>query len=59
VVLATAHPAKFPQDVAEAAGVTPELPRGAANLAAHAERYGRLPADAEAIKAHVRAFAER
>jgi threonine synthase len=58
VVLSTAHPAKFPQDVTAAAGVAPELPRGAANLAKRTERYDRLPADAETIKAYVRAFAE-
>lgn len=58
VVLSTAHPAKFPEDVAQAAGVAPELPRGAANLARRAERYDRLPAEAETIKAYVRAFAE-
>jgi threonine synthase len=58
VVLSTAHPAKFPEDVAEAAGLAPELPRGAANLAARPERFERLAADAAAIKAHVRAFAE-
>jgi threonine synthase len=58
VVLSTAHPAKFPDDVAQAAGVTPELPRGAANLAKRTERYDRLPAEAETIKAYVRAFAE-
>ena len=58
VVLSTAHPAKFPEDVAAASGVTPELPRGAANLADRPERFDRLPADAEAIKAFVRTFAE-
>jgi threonine synthase len=58
VVLSTAHAAKFPEDVAEASGVTPGLPRGAANLADRAERFDRLPAEAEAIKAYVRAFAE-
>jgi threonine synthase len=58
VVLSTAHPAKFPEDVAAAAGVAPELPRGAANLAGRPERFERLPADAGVIKAHVRAFAE-
>lgn len=57
VVLSTAHAAKFPEDVAAACGVTPQLPRGAADLAAKPERFERLPADAEAIKAHVRAFA--
>ncbi|RAK60046.1 threonine synthase [Phenylobacterium hankyongense] len=58
VVLSTAHAAKFPEDVARASGVTPELPRGAANLAALAERFDRLPAEPETIKAYVRAFAE-
>ena len=59
VILATAHPAKFPDDVKAAAGVTPSLPRGTANLSKRPERYDRLPADPEAVKAYVRAFAER
>jgi threonine synthase len=58
VVLSTAHAAKFPQDVAKATGVTPSLPRGAADLAKKPERFDRLPAEAETIKAYVRAFAE-
>ncbi len=58
VVLSTAHAAKFPEDVAAASGVTPGLPRGAANLADRPERFDRLAADAEAIKAYVRTFAE-
>ena len=58
VVLSTAHPAKFPDDVAKACGVTPALPRGVANLAGRAERFDRLPGEAEVIKAYVRAFAE-
>lgn len=58
VVLSTAHAAKFPEDVAKACGVTPDLPRGVANLADRRERYDRLPAEAETIKAYVRAFAE-
>jgi threonine synthase len=57
VVLSTAHPAKFPEDVAKATGVTPSLPRGSASLAAKPERFDRLPADADTIKAYVRAFA--
>ncbi|MGZ5994004.1 MAG: threonine synthase [Caulobacteraceae bacterium] len=57
VVMSTAHPAKFPEDVAKATGVTPELPRGAANLASRPERFDRLPAEAETIKAYVHAFA--
>jgi len=57
VVLSTAHPAKFPEDVAKASGVVPSLPRGAADLADRPERFDRLAADAEAIKAFVRTFA--
>jgi threonine synthase len=44
--------------VARASGVTPTLPRGAADLASRRERFDRLPAEAETIKAYVRAFAE-
>ena len=58
VVLATAHPAKFPEDVAAASGVTPGLPLAVADLADRPERFDRLAADADAIKAYVRAFAE-
>ena len=58
VVLSTAHPAKFPEDVTAASGVTPDLPRGAVNLAGRPERFDRLEADADAIKAFVRKFAE-
>ncbi len=58
VVLSTAHPAKFPQDVARATGASPALPRGVASLAEREERFDRLPAEAETIKAYVRAFAE-
>ena len=58
VVLSTAHPAKFPETVEAATGETPVMPRTAAHLARKPERYDRLPADADAIKAYVRAFAE-
>jgi threonine synthase len=58
VVLSTAHPAKFPEDVAKASGVTPTLPRGVASLAGRRERFDRLPGEADTIKAYVRAFAE-
>jgi threonine synthase len=58
VVMSTAHAAKFPEAVAKACGVTPELPRGAAGLVSRPERFDRLPAEAETIKAYVRAFAE-
>jgi threonine synthase len=57
VLLSTAHAAKFPEDVARIAGVAPQLPPGTADLGDRPERFARLPAEAEAIKAHVRAFA--
>ena len=58
VVMSTAHPAKFPEDVAKASGVTPDLPRGVASLADREETFDRLPGEAETIKAYVRAFSE-
>jgi threonine synthase len=58
VVLSTAHPAKFPESVGKVTGVSPQLPRSVAAMAAKPERFDRLPADAETIKAYVRAFAE-
>jgi threonine synthase len=58
VVLSTAHPAKFPEDVRQATGADPALPRGVASLADRPERFDRLPAEAETIKAYVRAFSE-
>lgn len=58
VVLSTAHPAKFPETVEAATGETPVMPRTAAHLAGREERFDRLPADADTIKAYVRAFAE-
>jgi threonine synthase len=57
VVLATAHPAKFPDAVAAAAGAAPAIPRAVAGLAARPERFERLPAEAQAVKAFVRDFA--
>ncbi|HEX5263418.1 MAG TPA: threonine synthase, partial [Phenylobacterium sp.] len=56
VVMSTAHAAKFPEAVSEACGVTPALPRGVADLAIRPERFDRLPAEADTIKAYVRAF---
>lgn len=57
VALSTAHPAKFPEAVEAACGVAPVLPRSVGDHSAKAERFDRLPADAEAVKAYVRAFA--
>jgi threonine synthase len=57
VVLSTAHPAKFPEAVREAAGVEPRLPLAAVGLDAKTETFDRLPADADAVKAYLRTFA--
>ena len=58
VVLSTAHPAKFPDAVRAATGVTPVNPREGQGLAGKPEKFDRLPADAETVKAYVRAFAK-
>ncbi len=58
IILSTAHAAKFPEAVHAATGETPATPRKALHLAGKAERYDRLPADADVIKTYVRAFAE-
>jgi threonine synthase len=57
IVLSTAHPAKFPEAVLEAAGVEPRLPAAAIGLDKKTETFDRLPADAEAVKNYLRAFA--
>ncbi|MDQ2860054.1 MAG: threonine synthase [Pseudomonadota bacterium] len=57
IVLATAHPAKFPGAVHAATGVLPPPPAAIRNLMARPERFDLLAADAEAVKTYVRAFA--
>jgi threonine synthase len=57
VVLATAHPAKFPDAVAAACGVRPALPDWLADLRARPERVTLLPADADAVEDHILAAA--
>ena len=54
VTLATAHPAKFPEAVERATGVRPSLPRRVGHLFDREERFHRLPADLDALKAHIR-----
>ncbi|MBS0520020.1 MAG: threonine synthase [Proteobacteria bacterium] len=51
VVLATAHPAKFPDAVEKATGVRPALPPRLSDLFERAERVEGLPNDATALKA--------
>ncbi len=50
VVLATAHPAKFPDAVQKAIGVRPALPARLADLLDRTERVDGLPNDAGALK---------
>jgi len=57
--MATAHPAKFPDAVERATGVRPALPDHLADLHDRPERYEVLPADLDAVRAHVLACAAR
>jgi threonine synthase len=50
VVLSTAHPAKFPDAVAAACGVTPALPEWLSDLPTRPERVSVLPADQGAVE---------
>jgi threonine synthase len=53
IVLATAHPAKFPDAVAAACGVTPRPPDWLGDLPTRAERMSVLPADQGAIERYI------
>jgi threonine synthase len=57
ITLSTAHPAKFPDAVEAATGVAPMLPAKASGLFDRPERFDSLPAEVEAVKTYVRAFA--
>ena len=50
VVLATAHPAKFPDAVLHATGVNPALPDKLKGLMERQESFTVLPNSAEAVK---------
>lgn len=51
VILATAHPAKFPDAVKSASGVHPALPEHLSDLFEREERFSTLANDANAFKA--------
>jgi threonine synthase len=53
VVLSTAHPAKFPDAVKAACGITPALPDWLADLSSRPERVRVLPADQGQIEKFV------
>ncbi|SMH41420.1 threonine synthase [Mesorhizobium australicum] len=63
VVLATAHPAKFPDAVKSATGIAPALPEWLSDLMTRPENYKVLPSDPKMIEDYVsarsRAAAER
>lgn len=54
VCFATAHPAKFPEAVEAATGISPQLPEHLADLAGREERYELLPNDLSAVETFVR-----
>jgi len=53
ISLATAHPAKFPDAVAAASGVRPELPDWVGDLMARPERLSVLPNDLTVIESYI------
>jgi threonine synthase len=55
VVLATAHPAKFPDAVVAATGVHPALPPHLADLLERPERFTVLADDVGAVRSFIRA----
>jgi threonine synthase len=55
VVLATAHPAKFPEAVERATAVKPQLPERLRWILTAPEKYDTLPNDPRALKDHLAA----
>ena len=53
VVLATAHPAKFPDAVEKACGIRPSLPDWLAELGSRRERVTVLPPDLSAVENYI------
>jgi threonine synthase len=53
VVLATAHPAKFPDAVEAATGIRPQLPERLGDLMTKEERFAVLPNDLAVVEDHV------
>jgi threonine synthase len=53
VTLGTAHPAKFPDAVKAACGVSPELPPSHADLMTRRETFDSLPNDLSAVEAYI------
>lgn len=56
VVLATAHPAKFPETVKEVTGHDAPLPARCAELTQRGERFETHPGDLDAVRERIKAF---
>jgi threonine synthase len=54
IILGTAHPAKFPDAVRAASGVTPGLPEWLADLMERHEKFTVLPSDLKTVEDHIR-----
>jgi threonine synthase len=54
VLLATAHPAKFPETVEQVLGLNPPLPRHCADLFERPERMVKLPGSVTAVKTYIK-----
>ncbi len=54
VVLETAHPAKFPEEINNLLGIDPELPASLLGIEEKEEKYDQLPKDYEAFKAYLK-----
>jgi threonine synthase len=54
VLLATAHPAKFPDTVEQVLGVRPDLPARLSDLYDRPEVFDAMPNDLAALKAFIR-----
>jgi threonine synthase len=59
VALATAHPAKFPEAVAQATGIRPPVPAALADIMEKRERITVLPNDVAAVAGFLRTHARR
>jgi len=53
VVLETAHPAKFPEEIERVLGFTPDVPPALAALDQLAEDYDILPVDYESFRSYL------
>jgi threonine synthase len=53
IVLATAHPAKFPAAVREASGISPELPAFLSDLMQRKENFTTLPSDPKMLEDYI------